>query len=108
MNEIVIGFIVLFIMIVVILSGRKNKIAEAKSEKEAGQAKEKSWKSEQMVSYGQVQDSREELIHTLEENLVDQPEQLERIKKIINDWADLKVRTFQERRSWVRKSDEEE
>tara|TARA_Y100000294_G_C8471482_1_gene302873 strand:+ start:373 stop:699 length:327 start_codon:yes stop_codon:yes gene_type:complete len=108
MNEIVIGIIVLLIMVMVILSGRKKQIADAKSEKEAGQAEEESWKSEQVLSYGQVQDAREELVHALEENLADQPEQLERIKKIINDWAELKVRTFQERRSWVRKPDQDE
>jgi len=108
MNEIVIGIIVLLIMVVVILSGRKKQIADAESEKEAGQAEEESWKSEQVMSYGQVQDARAELINAVEENITDQTEQLEHIKKIINDWADLKVKTFQERRSWVRKPEQDE
>ena len=108
MNEIVIGIIVLLIMVVVILSGRKEQIAKAESEKEADQAEEESWKKEEVINDSQVQDIREELVNTLEENLADQPEQLERIKKIINDWANLKVRTFENRRSWVRKPEKEE
>jgi len=107
MNEIVIGIIVLVIMIVVILSGRKEQIDIAVSEKKAEQEEAESWRSEHVMSYGQVQDAREELIHTLEENLSDQPEQLERIKKIINEWADLKFKIFQERRSWVRKTEQD-
>ena len=108
MNEIVIGIIVLLIMVVVILSGRKEQIAKTESEKEADQAEEESWKMEEVMNDSQVQDIREELVNTLEENLADQPEQLERIKKIINDWANLKVRTFENRRSWVRKPEKEE
>ena len=54
------------------------------------------------MTYGQVQQWREDLLNVLDENLGDKPDQRDQIKKIINDWADLKIKAFQDRRSWVR------
>ncbi|MEE2765109.1 MAG: hypothetical protein VX600_01310 [Candidatus Neomarinimicrobiota bacterium] len=54
----------------------------------------------------QVNEERETLVTTIESALVDQPSQLEKIRSIINDWADMKIQTFQNRRSWVRNPDE--
>ena len=54
----------------------------------------------------QVNEERETLVTTIESALVDQPGQLEKIRSIINDWADMKIQTFQNRRSWVRNPDE--
>ena len=54
----------------------------------------------------QVNEERETLVTTIESALVDQPSQLEKIRSIINDWADMKIQTFQNRRSWVRTPDE--
>ena len=31
----------------------------------------------------------------------------EQLKEIISDWADLKVKSFENRRSWVRKPDQD-
>ena len=54
----------------------------------------------------QVNEERETLVTTIESALVDQPGQLEKIRSIINDCADMKIQTFQNRRSWVRNPDE--
>ena len=54
----------------------------------------------------QVNEERETLVTTIESALVDQPGQLEKNRSIINDWADMKIQTFQNRRSWVRNPDE--
>ena len=54
----------------------------------------------------QVNEERETLVTTIESALVDQPSQLEKIRSIINDCADMKIQTFQNRRSWVRNPDE--
>jgi hypothetical protein len=54
------------------------------------------------MTYGQVQQRREDLLNVLDKNLGDKPDQRDQIKKIINDWADLKIKAFQDRRSWVR------
>jgi len=42
------------------------------------------------------------LIKATEEKLGDNPGQVDQLKKIIDEWADLKVESFKERRSWVR------
>ena len=42
-----------------------------------------------------------------DENLSDNTEQRDQIKRIVNDWADLKIKAFQDRRSWVRNPDKE-
>jgi len=39
--------------------------------------------------------------------LGEKPDQRDQIKKIINDWADLKIKAFQDRRSWVRNPDKD-
>ena len=32
--------------------------------------------------------------------------QLDKMKTIINDWADMKIKSFKDRRSWVRNPDD--
>ena len=49
-----------------------------------------------------MQQLRNELIKAIEEKLGDDPEQVDQLKKIIDEWADLKVESFKDRRSWVR------
>ena len=44
---------------------------------------------------------------TLDDSIKDNPEQLNKIKHIINDWADMKIKSFKNRRSWVRNPDED-
>ncbi len=56
---------------------------------------------------GKFSNAREELISVLDDNLSEKPEQLDQIKRIVNDWADLKIKAFQDRRSWVRNPDKE-
>ena len=57
-------------------------------------------------SASEVDADRNSMIETLEASITDQPEQLEKMKSIINDWADMKIKTFKDRRSWVRNPDE--
>ena len=57
-------------------------------------------------SASEVDEDRNSMIETLEASITDQPEQLEKMKTIINDWADMKIKSFRDRRSWVRNSNE--
>ncbi len=106
MNEIIIGVVILIILIVVFLSGRKQRLAQAESDITAQRAEKESWAKESVINYQQVQQLREELIKSIEEKLADRPEDKEQLRKIIDDWADLKIQSFQERRSWVRRPDQ--
>ena len=57
-------------------------------------------------SASEVDADRNSMIKTLEASITDHPEQLEKMKSIINDWADMKIKSFKDRRSWVRNPDE--
>jgi hypothetical protein len=106
MNEIIIGIIILVILIAVLLSGRKRRLDQAESDVTDQHAEEESWAKESVMSDREVQQLRGKLIRSIEEKFADRPEDLDQLKEIINDWADLKVRMFQERRSWVRRPDQ--
>ena len=47
-------------------------------------------------SAAEVDDDRNAMIETLESSITDQPEQLEKMKSIINDWADMKIKSFKD------------
>ena len=102
MNQIIILVVVIAIVIVVMLTSRKEQVSEVQSEKESRSAKQDAWAKESVVTYGEVQKMREELIKAVEEKLRDEPEHVKKLKKIVDDWANLKVESFKERRSWVR------
>ena len=57
-------------------------------------------------SASEVDADRNSMIKTLETSIINQPEQLKKMKSIINDWADMKIKSFKDRRSWVRNPDE--
>ncbi len=105
MNEIIITIIILGIIIAVILAGRKQRLTQADSNKTTKLAESESWAKESVMSYNQVQQIRKNLIASVEEKFTDSKADEAQLKEIINDWADLKIRSFQERRSWVRRPD---
>ena len=58
-------------------------------------------------SSNDVDTQRNKMLKTLDDSIKDNPEQLERIKHIVNDWADMKIKSFRDRRSWVRNPDDD-
>ena len=57
-------------------------------------------------SSSDIDNDRNAMIATLEASITEEPEQLDKMKTIINDWADMKIKSFKDRRSWVRNPDE--
>ena len=100
--------IVIAVIVLAIFASRKNQMEGAEQNRETEQMEKETFASEDILSYGQVQERKRELIDAIEANLADKPEQLAQLKQIIDDWAELKVRAFQNRRSWVRKPEEKE
>ncbi len=105
MNEIIITVIILAFIVAIVLSGRKHRLSQADSAMTDNLEQKEAWAQEAVMSYGEVQEIRAKLITSVEEKYTDNLEDQERLKQIINDWADLKIRAFQERRSWVRRPD---
>ena len=100
--EILFLIIVLVVLAMAVFSSRKEQASEADDRKDQVRQQKEDYAQEDVMTYGQVQQRREDLLNVLDENLGDQPDQRDQIKKIINDWADLKIKAFQDRRSWVR------
>ncbi len=100
--------IVIAVIVLAIFASRKNQMEGAEQNRETEQTEKETFANEDILSYGQVQERKRELIDAIETNLADKPEQLAQLKQIIDDWAELKVKSFLDRRSWVRKPEEEE
>jgi len=105
--EILFLLIVLVVLFLAVFSSRKEQTSAADHRKDSVQKEKEGFAEEDIMTYGQVQQRREEFINVLEDNLSEKPEQLDQIKRIVNDWADLKIKAFQDRRSWVRNPDKE-
>ena len=58
-------------------------------------------------SSNDVDKQRNEMLKTLDDSIKENQEHLEKIKHIVNDWADMKIKSFKDRRSWVRNPDED-
>ena len=100
--EILFLIIVLVVLALAVFSSRKEQASKADDRKDQVRQQKEDFAREDVMTYGQVQQRREDLLNVLDENLGDKPDQRDQIKKIINDWADLKIKAFQDRRSWVR------
>ena len=57
---------------------------------------------EDVATYGQVQERKGQLLNLIESNLSQHPKESSQLKEIVEDWAELKIEAFQNRRSWVR------
>lgn len=101
-----INTIVLVIILIVMVYAltehlkEKNTIAESTRKKAIDEREEIS--QEEIATYGQVQERKGQLLSVINDNLSDHPEESDQLKEIIEDWAELKIEAFQNRRSWVR------
>ena len=97
--------IVIIIITVSFIHSRKTMLGHAKKQKEVHTAEKISSSKEDNMTYGQVQQQKIQLLESVETHLADKPEQVKQLKQIINDWAELKIQAFTNRRSWVRNPD---
>lgn len=100
-NTIVLVVILLVIVYAMFTNG-KEKNSLAAIEREQSIAEKEDLSNEEMATYGQVQKRKKLLFDVIEANLIDHPKESEQLKEIIEDWANLKIEAFQNRRSWVR------
>jgi|TARA_B100001250_G_scaffold50906_1_gene39773 hypothetical protein len=101
-----INTIVLIVILVVMIYAlsehwkEKNTIAEENRQKTIAEKDEIS--NEDIATYGQVQERKNQLLGLINDNLSEHPQESGQLKEIIEDWAELKIEAFQNRRSWVR------
>ena len=100
--QILILIIVIAILVYAFSSHGKKELSEADYIKEQFKRKKEASANEDVVSYGQVQERKKQLFDVIDSNLKEHPTESAQLKDIIEDWGDLKVKSFENRRSWVR------
>ena len=94
--------IILAVLLYAMINNSQEKRLDAKRQKERMVAEKAENSSEEIATYGQVQERKKQLMSLIESNLSDHPEESRQLKEIIEEWANLKVEAFENRRSWVR------
>ena len=94
--------IILAVLIYAMINNSQEKRLSAERQKERIAAEKEENSNEEIATYGQVQDRKKQLLSLIEANLSDHPDESEQLKKIVEEWANLKIEAFQNRRSWVR------
>jgi len=102
MNQLLTLLIVLVVFLIIIIAGRKDRVGKADAAKESGKKERDEWAKENVLSAYQVQNKRDELTSTIDKKLGADTPDGGMLKKIVNEWAELKLKRFAERRSWVR------
>ena len=108
MNQLLTLVIVVAVFLIIILAGRKDRVGKADKVKESGKKEREDWAKENVLSAYQVQNKRDELTSTIDEKLAADTTDAGMLKKIVNEWAELKLKRFAERRSWVREPEKKE
>lgn len=98
--------IILVIMVYALSEHWKEKNSDAEETRIKNLAEKDEISNEEVATYGQVQERKKQLFLVIEENLKEHPEESNQLKEIIEDWANLKIEAFQNRRSWVRATPE--
>ena len=98
----IILIVILLVMLYAISEQLKNKKSVAEENRQQTLAEKKEISNEEIATYGQVQERKGQLNELINDNLGEHPEQSAQLKDIIEDWANLKIESFENRRSWVR------
>ena len=98
----VVLIIILAVLLYAMINNSQEKRLDAKRQKERIVAEKAENSSEEIATYGQVQERKKQLLSLIESNLSEHPNESRQLKEIIEEWANLKVEAFENRRSWVR------
>ena len=101
--EWIVGFIVLAVILWAFSSNRIEKYRKAREIKNQILGDQKKWQEKNLLSYGQIQDRKFALSKYVNDAIPEDTPEKRQLLNLINDWAELQVRSFQDRRSWVRK-----
>ena len=94
--------VILIVMLYAISEHLKDKKSAAEKNREQTLAEKDEISKEEIATYGQVQERKGQLLSLINDNLSEHHEESAQLTEIIEDWADLKIDAFQNRRAWVR------
>ena len=94
--------VILLVMVYAITTQLQEKRSIAETNRQQKIAEKEELSKEDVATYGQVQERKKQLLDLIDNNLSEHPEECKQLKEIVEDWAELKIEAFQNRRSWVR------
>ena len=94
--------VILLVMLYAISEHLKDKKSGVEMNRQQKLIEKEELSREDVANYGQVQERKGQLLNLIESNLSQHPEESSQLKEIVEDWAELKIEAFQNRRSWVR------
>ena len=94
--------VILLVMVYAITTQLQEKKSIAETNRQQKIAEKEELSKEDVATYGQVQERKKQLLDLIDNNLSEHPEECKQLKEIVEDWAELKIEAFQNRRSWVR------
>ncbi|MDP6500822.1 MAG: hypothetical protein QF743_08955 [Candidatus Marinimicrobia bacterium] len=107
MNQLLIIIIILLAFAIIILGGRKHRVKKADDEKESMKVEKDEWAKENIRSEKEIHDTQAHLHSTIDDKIGSDNQDGELLKNIVDEWVELKIKRFTERRSWVRNPDQE-
>ena len=97
-----IAVVIIAVLALLFYTRRREHLHEVHKDVELKQKEKGSWLEEKYLSYGEVQNLQHVLKAEIEEKFQDE-EKRNILMEIVTEWAELRIKTFQDRRSWVRK-----
>ena len=94
--------VILVVMVYALMDHWKEKNTKAEQDRKKSIAEKEEISKEEIATYGQVQERKNQLMELINDNLSEHPQESNQLKEIVEDWAELKIEAFQNRRSWVR------
>ena len=99
--------VILAVIIYAIISHNQEKSSVAEKSRQELMAEREEVSKEEVATYGQVQERKGQLLGLINDNLSEHPEESAQLTEIVEDWAELKIEAFHNRRSWVRATPKE-
>ena len=94
--------VILVVMVYALTDHWKEKNTQAEQNRQKNIAEKEEISNEEIATYGQVQERKNQLLGLINDNLSEHPQESDQLKEIVEDCAELKIEAFQNRRSWVR------
>ena len=104
--EVLVPVSITLLVVVIIFAARREFVRDAHKHVYRKKAEQLSWAQENFISENEVADVQKELQLEIEERF-NNVEKKKLLREIIDEWAELRILAFREKRSWVRKPEVE-
>ncbi|MFQ6605715.1 MAG: hypothetical protein ACE5D8_09225 [Fidelibacterota bacterium] len=101
--ELLVGIIAVAVIIWTFISARMAKYQKAHSVRESIVKELEVWRDTHRMTYGEIQNKRFAMVEYIKEKIPDDDMERKQLLNLIDEWADLMVQSFTDKRSWVRK-----